>query len=550
MSAGSSAPSRWLFGPIPDLFLGCGLAYMVIFLILCMAGPELRTVAPLALIPLFSLFTSSPHYGATLLRVYERREERRAYAIFAVWLTVALAGMFLWGLQSALVGSWILTVYLTWSPWHYSGQNYGITMMFLRRRGIPTDDRLQRLLYTSFLLSFLLTFFALHGQDPVTSYAPQGISGEVFQLRPLGISGPWLDFGMSITGLAYAGVILTLALQLLRRAPARDLIPVGLLIGMQALWFSAPALSRHWGLLGGLEPFSVEHAGYAFVWIATGHAIQYLWITAYYARTSGRADSNARFYLKALLAGVSLWTLPALLFAPGLLGQLPYDAGLGVLVASMVNLHHFILDGAIWKLRDGRIASILIRSVEAPAGPDARRHVLAWGLIGAGGILSVVVTVTFVVEDEWGFRRAFQRGDLARAEKAVERLVWVGHDSPEYHFKLGREHAKDGDFTSARTRIDQSLALQPTFKSLVLSARLHEADRNWQAAADDYTHALTLDPLPATVNYRAGLTWLEVGDVVRARPYLRNAVRLAPNNPKFLEALGRAQGAITDAPSG
>ena len=42
---------------------------------------------------------------------------------------------------------WIFTVYLTWSPWHYSGQNYGLFMMFARRAGAkPSDCRTARAL--------------------------------------------------------------------------------------------------------------------------------------------------------------------------------------------------------------------------------------------------------------------------------------------------------------------------------------------------------------------------------------------------------------------
>ena len=37
-----------------------------------------------------------------------------------------------------------------------------------------------------------------------------------------------------------------------------------------------------------------------------------------------------------------------------------------LLVASVVNLHHFVLDGAIWKLRDGRVARVLLRTAEGP----------------------------------------------------------------------------------------------------------------------------------------------------------------------------------------
>ena len=65
-----------------------------------------------------------------------------------------------------------------------------------------------------------------------------------------------------------------------------------------------------------------------------------------------------------MLAGAAIWTAPVLLLAPGVFGRVPYDLGLSALVAAAVNLHHFVLDGAIWKLRDGRVARIPLR----PAG--------------------------------------------------------------------------------------------------------------------------------------------------------------------------------------
>ncbi len=63
---------------MPDLLFGCGVAYAAVFLLLSVAGDPMRAVLPIALVPLFNLVTSAPHYGATLLRVYERREDRRA----------------------------------------------------------------------------------------------------------------------------------------------------------------------------------------------------------------------------------------------------------------------------------------------------------------------------------------------------------------------------------------------------------------------------------------------------------------------------------------
>src|SRR5678816_3400604 len=80
----ASAPARgWLFGPWADLMLGCGGAYLGVFLALGAAGNWIEGLLPLGLLAIPILALSIPHYGATLLRVYERKEDRSAYRFFA-----------------------------------------------------------------------------------------------------------------------------------------------------------------------------------------------------------------------------------------------------------------------------------------------------------------------------------------------------------------------------------------------------------------------------------------------------------------------------------
>ena len=45
-----------------------------------------------------------------------------------------------------------------------------------------------------------------------------------------------------------------------------------------------------------------------------------LWVTAFYARASERWRGVLVFYAKTLAAGLALFTLPAIVFAPDLLG--------------------------------------------------------------------------------------------------------------------------------------------------------------------------------------------------------------------------------------
>ena len=155
----SKTRQPWLSGPVPDLLWGSGAAYLGVFALLVMAGPWVRGTLPAGTMMALVVLVSMPHYGATLLRVYEKREERQAYAFFAKYTTILLGLVFVWGLNNVAVGSLLFTIYLTWSPWHYTGQNYGVALMFLSRQGVKVSQPTKRLLYASFVLTYVINFF-------------------------------------------------------------------------------------------------------------------------------------------------------------------------------------------------------------------------------------------------------------------------------------------------------------------------------------------------------------------------------------------------------
>ena len=115
MTSADPGQNRWLFGPARDLLFGCGLLYAALFAGLLAFGPTLRPLQPLYLAPLLILLVSTPHYGATLLRVYEQREERRAYAFFTVWVTLALCAP-LWSAFSTTTAEMQFVEHAAWIP--------------------------------------------------------------------------------------------------------------------------------------------------------------------------------------------------------------------------------------------------------------------------------------------------------------------------------------------------------------------------------------------------------------------------------------------------
>lgn len=545
--ASSPSPKRWLYGPTTDLLFGCGGLYFLAFLAIAAIGPRTMEAIPEGLIPLGLVFTAVPHYGATLLRVYERSTDRRTYAFFAVWATLLVWGVFVWGVYDILVGSLFLTAYLSWSPWHYSGQNYGIGLMLLGRAGVKVPQRGKRLLYASFFTSFLLVLFSTHAATPTASYSPTPVtpSESAYTYLPLGIPFEILSPLLVVTALAYFGTSIAAIVVLRRSARWADLTPLLGVMTLQGLWFSIPVISRATLLFEGIFPLATTSVSYMLLWYAFGHSLQYLWVTTYYATQTHTAGRSPVYWLKAYLAGAALFAVPTFLFSPLAFGHHSFESGLGMLVASGVNLHHFILDGAIWKLRDGRIARILLRRSEADAGtPRASSNWgrrAAWSAVAGLGVAYGVFYLVGIWEIEHGFRRAVDPPDAARMRVAAQRLALVGHDHPGIHLNLAILALREGDRETANREVERSLLLGPSVQAHLLVGQLRQQEKRWAEARQSYEAALAIDPKHVPALAQSAAMSERLGDLERAEVELASAVALAPSRQDLRSRLAEVR---------
>jgi len=556
MAVAVDTEKRWLYGPVPDLLLGCGLLYALLFLVMLGVGPAMRSTQPLALFPIFMLLLSTPHYGATLLRVYEQRSDRRAYAIFSVWITLALCFLFAVAVHVNWLGTLMLTVYLTWSPWHYTGQNYGIAVMFLRRRGVDLDDTTKRWLYASFISSYVMLFFVMHGTLGVEDPMARQFEGGSIHLAYLGIPRAITSLAVPAVGVFYLAATGVAVARLSKKASLRDLLPVLALCLTQALWFSVPEAARYFHVTGGFEVVDFDYRTYYFSWIVFGHAIQYLWITSYYARASSNWGGQVHYFGKVLLAGNAAWLLPAVLLTPDGLGGVSYDLGLGLLVASLVNLHHFILDGAIWKLRQSRVAGILIRR-EPAAPPDLPEAVAAAGTSGlrkaawAGLGVLLLASAAEIYESKVRIPAALEAGDFAAASTSLDRLAWIAQDSAIGRSELGTAFLMQGEPERARAEYERSLELEPGLHAHAGLGRLHFEAGRYREALASYRGAIEIDDSSAELHAYAGLAHAALGESEAARAAYLRALALDAHEPTALAGLrGLASPAATRPPSG
>ena len=124
----------WIYYPWLDLIVGCG-AWSVPLLLLAYFSSAGSTLTWSVLFYMLALFFNYPHYMATIYRAYHTKEDFEKYRIFTVHITLLLALTVIVSHFWISALPFIFTFYLTASPWHYSGQNYGLFMMFARRAG-------------------------------------------------------------------------------------------------------------------------------------------------------------------------------------------------------------------------------------------------------------------------------------------------------------------------------------------------------------------------------------------------------------------------------
>ena len=365
------AASTWIYNPWLDLIVGCG-AWSAPLLLISYLSVASSVRAWSIIFYILAFFFNYPHYMATIYRAYHRPEDFHKYRIFTVHITALLALTLILSHSWARILPWIFTIYLTWSPWHYSGQNYGLFMMFARRAGAKPSDTTRRALYGAFIVSYLILFLGFHtgaSSDPL--FISIGI--------PVAVSR-WEQLLLAIAFVALAGFGLS---RLARDTGWRKLLPSLTLFSSQFLWFLLPAgisLMKGW---------EVPQSRYSTGVLAVMHSAQYLWITSYYARREAAGEKGRNWhawaYFGVLLAGGIALFVPG----PWLASRLfHHDFTTSFLIfTALVNIHHFILDGAIWKLRDGRIASLLLNSrvrVADVASETGSRFAKAWVWISGG----------------------------------------------------------------------------------------------------------------------------------------------------------------------
>jgi hypothetical protein len=280
-----------------------------------------------------TLLVNSAHFAASTLRLYSRPGNYKDFSFVTFGLpAVTFMALAICVIFPGDAGYYLQVIYLTWAPFHYAKQIYGLSLMYGFRSGFKLNEGDKRMIYWVCMLPFLYAFF---GGSPHM--------GAGWLLPP--------EIVRSVPGLM---VTLTAVKALLKIA-----VFVGPLVLFWKIWTakgrSLPLIVLMMMLSNGLWWVALNFND-AFILATIGHGLQYMAITlVYHVREQMRRPENRRgwifhatsFYAKCVALGYALFNCWPYIFV---------WAGAGVaesmmLVIATINVHHFIVDAYIWRLR-------------------------------------------------------------------------------------------------------------------------------------------------------------------------------------------------------
>jgi len=346
---------------VDALFLCGAFSLPVVLLGLVMPGPlHAEGLASHLVLPALANFA---HFAASTVRLYTKPGTTASHPFVAwtlplVFLGAVVAGM----LAPGTVGNHFNALYLTWSPYHYAAQAYGLALLYCYRSQVRLTAGEKRALWWICMLPFLRTMLNLHDTSIVDTMGVDAgirwlVPGSVLQLSAVTSLLSW-----AVTVLAPLAFIVPLVFALYGRTRLPVLALV--LILFNALWLVA---------------FS-QLIGATLATVA--HSIQYLFIVTWvHTADSTRTVDPSRgplyhalsFYALSVVGGLALFFVAPVVIGTtaGLMG-LPVDAPQCVLMVSVaINLHHFIVDGYIWRSRAPAPASAI--QFAAPSVADQSR---------------------------------------------------------------------------------------------------------------------------------------------------------------------------------
>jgi cyclophilin family peptidyl-prolyl cis-trans isomerase len=333
-----------------------------------------------------------PHFSATIWRLYARRETRQEFKWTTWWSpVVAISGLFMCYLDPQFMAPIWAKFFILWSGYHFSAQSLGFALLYLRR------DRFEITQAERVALG-LLVFAPYFGSSIMGETAERGANYFSLIFPTMGLPVIYQSLAQV---LVYAALLIGV-IGMVRAMDRRERWPHFLVfVPIVAQWV--------WFWLGKQSP-EFNYFVPAF------HSLQYLAIAAYmrgvelqdeelYKEELGSRKKHSEqrpvgilskyswsirtlgWYAYNIAGGAALfWFFPQSLrklgewIAPGTLYA--QEGWVIPVVLATVQIHHFFVDGVIWKLRHASVRKALMRPQQLLSSARGLSSIVAMLLVG------------------------------------------------------------------------------------------------------------------------------------------------------------------------
>jgi hypothetical protein len=334
---------RWLWGAKSDLVWLAGIGSIIFALV----AVPLTLAVPISATWLVAMFLrlgavcNYPHYAITYQLIYRERVRVRSSWNWFLWSTPVFLAFTVYAafLNPGIIG-FVNRVYLTWSAYHYAAQHFGIASMYQARdkRPLAPDEKLAVQVGFIAVAGYILLLLNMQdGLGASTAFGAKISAGFAVLMLPAN-AYPLAAVSAVVGFVAYG-----LGEHWHKERTGQGFSQATrLLFATNVVWFVLPYVH----LPGARGPWIGQSIS---TWLPYAqpffHCAQYLAICGWRARTTGP--------IKPIYYFMILMLLGLFLFEGGARGVrtvAKLEEGQAILlVQAVLNIHHFFLDGLMWK---------------------------------------------------------------------------------------------------------------------------------------------------------------------------------------------------------
>jgi len=353
--AAEAAPYGWILSPSIDLMFCCGGALWLVYFV-AVVGQHLKltaftdnTIYWTWIVALY-LFGNT-HSIATLARVYDSKYKNQTLIRLTTISGLIAISLGVWGLTNGSVLIFFTKFLQAWYYQHFYAQLYGVALIYCIKRRYFLNQWEKKIL--SWMLQAASWFVILR----IFTYPEFGVMSLFGNVVPFwGPLPTWMlctcQLALQALTLAFVGVVVR------KYLVEKKVFPLPALLTTLTGVVLFVLLQKQFEGAMGAFPILI---GFIF------HNAQYLAITAsYYLKERGAPTSDL---LKALwgrhgryyLAMVMAWGFLLSIMIPETMSWFGTPLAIASLTTWMVlNVHHYFIDGYIWRLRDPVVQKMLI----------------------------------------------------------------------------------------------------------------------------------------------------------------------------------------------